>query len=51
MTSCEWTIFVNIIATMMAQNKTIDEIVFLAALYTQLGAILAVLAMKPPDGY
>ncbi|HMM05824.1 MAG TPA: hypothetical protein PKD52_04045 [Clostridiales bacterium] len=51
MTSCDWAIFVNIIAIMIAQNKTTDEMLFLAALYSQLGDTLAVLATQPPDGY
>ncbi|SMC73827.1 DUF6774 domain-containing protein [Papillibacter cinnamivorans] len=50
MTSCEWAATVTLIATAIAQGRTSDELVFLAALFTQLGDTLVTLSQTPPKG-
>lgn len=48
MTSCEWVAAINALAVAIAKDKSAEELVFLALLFTQLGDTLAVLAATPP---
>lgn len=48
MTSCEWVAALNALAMAIAQDKSPQEIEFLALLFTQLGDTLAILAASPP---
>lgn len=48
MTSCEWASTVTAMAIAIAQDKTPEEIAFLALLFVQLGDTLATLAVEPP---
>ncbi len=48
MTSCEWAAAVTAIAIAIAQDKSAEEIGFMALLFSQLGDTLAVMAAEPP---
>lgn len=51
MNGCELVTFISTLACAITQDKTIDEISVLAAIFTQLGDSLATIAITKSNNY
>lgn len=48
MNSSEWALAVAVLAVAIAKNRSVEDIEFLAVIFTQLGDTLATIAITPP---